>query len=174
MKKKLLSVLIAIAMVSSLSVTAFAATVTEDGGESSADVKGTYVAGKTTPTVYSVDVAWGSMEFTYTDEYIGDWNPATHNYVNPIPAAWSCDTDANKVTVTNHSNTAITATFDYTQKSEYTSVTGAFSNTPLDIPSAVNTEVSAAPNASSSLSLNGDLSKEASNITVGTVTVSIK
>lgn len=172
--KKLLSVLLALTMAGAVSVSAYAATVTESGRENSVDVKGTYVAGKTTPTVYSVDVAWGSMEFTYTDEYIGDWNPETHQYVNPIPASWSCDTDANKVSVTNHSNTAITATLAYTQKAEYSAVTGAFSKTQLSIPSAVNTEVTAAPNASSLLSLKGELSKDTSNTTVGTVTISIK
>lgn len=172
--KKFLSILMALTMVGAVSVSASAETVTENGGESTANVKGTYVAAKTTPTVYSVDVAWGSMEFTYTDEYIGDWDPSTHKYIHSIPASWSCDTGANKVTVTNHSNTAVTATLSYSQKPEYTAISGDFSKTQLDIPSAVNTEVTAAPNASSLLSLSGDLSKGTSNITVGTVTVSIK
>lgn len=172
--RKFLSILLALTMAGAVSVSAYAATVTESGGENSADVKGTYVAAKTTPTVYSVDVAWGSMEFTYTDAYIGDWNPETHQYVNPIPASWSCNTDANKVSVTNHSNTAITATLAYTQKAEYSAVTGAFSETQLNIPTAVNTAVADAPNASSLLTLSGDLSSGTTNTTVGTVTVSIK
>ncbi|WP_444433067.1 hypothetical protein [Ruminococcus sp.] len=105
--KKFLSAMVALAMTGAMCMPVFAETVTENGGESETTVKGTYVASENTPTVYSVDVSWGSMEFTYTDAYIGDWDPTTHKYINPVEAKWSCDTDANKVTVTNHSNVSI-------------------------------------------------------------------
>ena len=156
--KKFLSAMVALAMTWARCMPVFAETVTENGGESETAVKGTYVASENTPTVYSVDVSWGSMEFTYTDAYIGDWDPTTHKYINPVEAKWSCDTNANKVTVTNH----------------YKTVKGLFSEKQLTIPSAVGTAVSSAPNNSSKLNLSGDLSKGAKDVVVGTVTVSIK
>lgn len=172
--KKLLSAMVALAMTGVMCMPVFAETVTENGGESETTVKGTYVASENTPTVYSVDVSWGSMEFTYTDAYIGDWDPTTHKYINPVEAKWSCDTDANKVTVTNHSNVSITADLSYSQSTDYKTVKGLFSEKQLTIPSAVGTAVSSAPNNSSKLNLSGDLSKGAKDVVVGTVTVSIK
>lgn len=171
--KKFLSIMLAMAMAGVVTVSVSAETVTENGGESAANVRGTYVAAKTTPTVYNVDVSWGSMEFTYTDKYIGDWNPETHEFINSVPASWSCDADANKIVVTNHSNTAISASVSYAPKTEFSGITGEFTKSKLDIPSAVGTEVAAAPNASSLLTLKGDLSEGVSNKTIGTVTVSI-
>ena len=59
--------LVAAALVCTMSTTAFAAD--QDGvgtGSYSADVKGTYQAGGSGAVVYSVDIAWTDMSFTYT------------------------------------------------------------------------------------------------------------
>ena len=70
-------------------------------------------------TVISVDVTWGSMEFTYN---VGDWDPDTHQY----EGGWTCDEDENKITVTNNSNIAIDVTCEYTKAQDYDWINGSF------------------------------------------------
>lgn len=65
--KKMISLLAVAALVCTMSTTAFAAD--QDGvgtGSYNTDVKGTYNAGGVATTVYSVNIAWDSLEFTYT------------------------------------------------------------------------------------------------------------
>jgi len=69
--KKLTALFLAIMLVAAMSTTAFAASITTAGGSNSADVTGTYVAGSAGGTVYSVDITWGSMAFTYTGASTG-------------------------------------------------------------------------------------------------------
>lgn len=74
--KKLVSMLVAAALVCTMSTTAFAAD--QDGvgtGSYSANVKGTYQAGGSGAVVYSVDIAWTDMSFTYTGAGGGTWDP---------------------------------------------------------------------------------------------------
>ena len=173
--KKVLTIILSLALLSMASVTAFAASpITTNGGSDSAEVKGTYVAGGTATTVYSVDITWGSMEFTYTDASQGTWNPQTHQYDDIVAANWSCAADANKIEVTNHSNAAVNAQFSYASESGYSEINGTFSKNTLDLGSAVGTEVSNAPSGSVTLSLTGELSSDTSASTkIGTVTVTL-
>jgi len=173
--KKLTALFLAIMLVAAMSTTAFAATpITTAGGSDSADVTGTYVAGSSGGTVYSVDVAWGSMAFTYTGASTGTWNPTTHTYDGTTDAAWSCAEGANKVTVTNHSNTAVTAALSYTPGESYSGITGSFDKSSLGLLTAVGTEVADAPSASALLTLTGELASSVTEAaTIGSVTVSI-
>lgn len=151
--KKLTALLLTVMLIMTLSTTAFAADINATGGSDSANVTGTYVAGSTGGIVYSVDVAWGSMAFTYTGASTGTWNPTTHVYDGAKSAAWSCEDGANKITVTNHSNDAVAAKFGcliqggaingafYTDKDCTTSLT---SNSLL-LDTAVDTEIEKAP-----------------------------
>ena len=80
--KKLVSMLVAAALVCTMSTTAFAAD--QDGvntGDYTAEVKGTYQAGSSGAVVYSVDIAWTDMSFTYTGAGEGTWDPETHQYI---------------------------------------------------------------------------------------------
>ena len=139
--KKIFAIIISLALLSTASVTAFAASpITAKDGSDSAVVKGTYVAGDASATVYSVDIAWGSMEFTYTDASKGTWNPDTHGYDGAKAATWSCATDANKIEVTNHSNANVTAQLSYAPESGYNGISGSFSDGgTLNLNSAVDT-----------------------------------
>ena len=57
--KKIFALVLSLALVMSMSVTAFAATsITSNGGTDTAEVKGTYNAGGTAATIYKVDIAW--------------------------------------------------------------------------------------------------------------------
>lgn len=173
--KKLLTIILSLALLSMASVTAFAASpITSEDGSDSADVKGTYVAGGSATTVYSVDITWGSMEFTYTDVSSGTWNPQTHQYDGAATAGWSCATDANKITVTNHSNAAVIAQLSYTPDAKYSGIAGSFTKETLALATAEDTEFSNAPSDSAELTLSGKLSSDtAASTKIGTVTVTL-
>lgn len=87
-------------------------TIITDGGSASHEVRATYKTMAEAETVYKVDVQWGNMAFTYN---LGlttkTWDPATHKYIiNPNgKGTWTYNVGANEVTVTNHSNAALTA-----------------------------------------------------------------
>ncbi|MDD4422581.1 MAG: leucine-rich repeat protein, partial [Eubacteriales bacterium] len=73
-------------------------------------------------TVVSVDVTWGSMEFTYSD---GTWNPETHEYEG---TGWTVDENANKISVTSTSNVPVTVSYTFEQETGYEEVNGSFTN----------------------------------------------
>lgn len=178
MRKKKTALVLTLAMVFSLApLSAYAETISEAGRSASHDVTATYVdgsSGGTGGTVYSVDIAWGDMAFTYTAA-AGVWDPGTHTITGADGGTWSAtNTGGNQIKVTNHSNTAVTATFSYAAASGYEGISGSFDKTSLDLATAVGTEVSNAPKDSAALSLSGALdSATAANTTIGTITVTL-
>ena len=177
MKKKLALVL-TLAMVFSLApLSAYADTITGLGGTASCDVKATYVAGSSGGAgtkVYSVDIVWGDMAFTYTEE-AGVWNPATHETTGAGGGIWKATSpDGNKIKVTNHSNAAVTATFSYAAATGYDSISGSFDKATLNLATAVDTEVSNAPSDTAELTLTGALASTVTTSTkIGTITVTL-
>lgn len=177
MKKKTALVL-TLAMVFSLApLSAYADTIGTAGGTASHDVTATYRAdssGGAGGKVYSVDIAWGDMAFTYTAA-AGTWDPANHTYTGAEGGVWTVDKDGgNTITVTNHSNTDVTAEFRYAADTGFEGITDTFDNASLKLESAVGTTVEAAPKATTSLSLNGALgSTTADNTKIGTITVAL-
>lgn len=145
------------------------------------DVTATYQAGAAAGTVYSVDVSWGSLEFTYTDASEGVWNPTTHAYENKTEAAWTCEEGADRVTVTNHSNAAVNATLSYQSAAGFESVSAVFAETSgaandnkLELANAEDTTPANAPTAFATVAPSGALSKDTTAKTpIGTVTVTI-
>ena len=144
------------------------------------DVSVTYQEGESSATIYSVDIVWESMEFTYTAASEGTWNPSTHTFIDVEGASWSFAN--NKITVTNHSNTAINATFSYAPAANFDTVSGAFvdssgtalTNATLTLNSAVDSTREQAPSGTAFLSLSGELPSRLESKTVcGTVTVTI-
>lgn len=177
MKKKLALVL-TLAMVFSLApLSAYADTITGVGGTATHDVKATYVAGSSggagTP-VYSVDIVWGDMAFTYTEE-AGVWNPATHETTGAGGGIWKVNTEGgNTIKVTNHSNAAVTAKFSYAAAAGYGDISGSFDKATLNLATAVGTTVGNAPSDSAALTLDGVLdSSTPANTTIGTITVTL-
>ncbi len=171
--KKTISFLLVLALTLCMGITVFANNITAEEGTDSNVVKGTYVSGGTVTTIYSVDVVWGSMEFTYTDSFTGTWNPETHTFDNAKEAAWSCSENSNKITVINHSNIPIEADLSYTSKEGYTGIAGTFTNDSIRLSTAEGTSTTAAPTGSSLLTLSGELSSSANLAEIGTVTVTI-
>lgn len=145
------------------------------GGTDTHNVQAKYVANGKADTVYSVDIAWGNMQYTYTIDSEGTWNPKTHKFENAsAKGAWSCGEGADKVKVTNHSNAAVKAAFSYAAGQDYNSITGTFDKAEAGLPTAEGTEVANAPTDTATLSLNGALDKNvATATTIGTATVTL-
>ena len=180
MKKKLALVL-TLAMVFSLApLSAYAdtkSTINTANGTASCDVKATYVAGSSGGAgtkVYSVDIVWGDMAFTYTAE-AGIWDPANHTYTGAEGGAWTVDNkDGGNTITTNHSNAAVTATFSYAAATGYDSISGSFDKATLNLATAVDTEVSNAPSDTAELTLTGALASTVTTSTkIGTITVTL-
>ena len=185
--KKKAGMMLAAALSLSGAVTVFGSdgTVVENGGQASCDVTGSYVNGQDGGTVYRVDITWGAMEFTYTD-VSKDWDPDTHQYNSVVPAAWSWTEDTNKITVTNHSNTAVDASFAYQNNPGYNietafcdaSISGSpLTDSKLEIASAEPEDGNVQGSAKSGdayLQITvGSITEEDSGQTLGTVTVTI-
>lgn len=177
MKKKLLSCTLAVVLALSVSTTVFATELERQTNS----VYGTYEPMADAATVYKVDVAWGSMEFTYNAaEIIKIWNPKTHKYDEQKvgEGRWSCGKDANKVTVTNHSNKALTATVT----AKITDADGGISAkvtdetiSLADASTGATTDVPGIPSVgAAAIDLAGALTDTtANNTSIGTVTVTI-
>ena len=159
-----------------VTVTAFAADATTINGESrtaTKEVTASYRSGAGGGTVYSVDITWGSMEFTYSEGSGTTWNPETHTSIQGGAGGWSHS--GNTITVTNHSNTAVTATLAYDKETGYEGINGTFDKETMNLKTAVGTEVSAAPTETAALTLSGTLNNTVTSpTTVGTITVTIR
>ena len=140
-------------------------------GSYSAEVKGTYHPGGSGAVVYSVDIAWTDMNFTYTGAGEGTWNPETHQYSGSSEGAWTASNDS--ITVTNHSNAAVKATAKFEADSGYESTTMTFGNNGATVATAVGTEVASAPSATITVAPGGTLAESANGGKIGTITVSI-
>ena len=171
--KKFVFILLTLALVLVMSTTAFAETIENNPGSQDIDVSAKYVDSVSAPTKYSVDVTWGAMEFTYTVSGTKTWDPETHTYTASPQPAWTAS--GNTITVTNHSNTDITASFAFSALTAYNTVTGSFSSTSLMLPTAEGKAVNdAVLTGKTSLTLGGTLASDITVFTnVGTVIVTI-
>lgn len=157
--KKLFACFLAVAMTASLSLPAFAAKLDEGStntgisagansnaenttttlstvlsnspatgngaGDYSIGVNGAYQAASPVAEKISVDIAWEAMSFTYTAGN-STYSPENHT-TTTTNGSWS--TNKPGITVTNHSNVAIDASFSFAQASALpagTTITGKF------------------------------------------------
>ena len=175
--KNLITILLAVAMLASMSVTAFAAddTVTTDGGKDISD-NAKYVDGVITPPeVISADIEWGAMEFTYSvgGTKVGD--AQTHQYtVTGATGGWS--ENGNTVKVTNHSNVNVSATLGFTADvvdvvGTFTEASGTENDSVLELATAVGTTHENAPTATANFGISGAAID--ANKALGTITVTI-
>lgn len=155
--KKILSLILALAMVMSLSVTAFAAEGSDGGNkpgeDTNIDVSAKHVAGGSTGTVYSVDIKWTDMTFTYTDETTKTWKPEDHSYETNPGGSW--DKTTATVTVTNHSNAGVTATVAYTDGNANDGVNASFDKTTATLDAGVENQYDAADKEVFTLTIEG-------------------
>ena len=169
--KKMLSLILALVLMLSLTVPAFAAT--NDGSQNtSIDVQAKYNGSSTTPDKINVNIAWGEMQFTYNVGGTQDWDAVNHKYVNNTTQTWTAI--GNTVTVTNHSNVEVKANLSFAAADAYNTVTGSFDKPTLTLATAVNTAVADAPKDTATLTLGGTLADTVTQMTqVGTITVAI-
>ncbi len=177
--KKQFALLLTLALVLGLSTTAFAAEtdkIETQKGTATADVKATYVAGQSGGTVYSVDVAWEGLTFTYNGASTGAWDPATHTYNGTTAAGWA--TSNGTITVTNHSNAAIKVNLSYTANEGFDDVSMTFDNNNFNVGNADSGANGAAGQAKSftaKVTPAGTLPDTTTTETViGTITVTIE
>lgn len=145
--KKILCAILAVAMMASVSMTAFAATIDTSTGSDSADVKAKY--NSTTPAdVYSVDVTWGAMEFDYNAGG-QKWDTVNHKWVadDTAPAGWEVKDSSNTIKLANHSSKAVDATFAFAANTEYTDLNGSFTYNNAALTAALELELPQADTA---------------------------
>lgn len=190
--KKLIAMLVCGTMLVGMTITASGTVLDGQDASNPATGKGegSYtinVTGNYTPatagSTVSLDVAWDAMSFDYNEASTGTWIPGEHRYdtSNAVAAGWS--TDKKKITVTNHSDTEVTATLGFTNTSgvdlvgTFYSYDGQSTYQPLsessfDLESAVGTEVSAAPKAEAWFGISGAPITETKAL--GTISVAIE
>ena len=175
--KKILSIALCLVLILSLGTTAYAAdTIT--GGQSQT-VTGSYQAAAEAGTVYSVDIQWGSLEFTY-EVPAQVWDTETHTYKSPDDAVpqWVCEDGANQVTVVNRSNAGIdvTVTTDMGESGITATVSGEGKFTLASADATITDTVTTGQETKGSvtITLAGELSKEhTAGSAIGTVTVTL-
>lgn len=185
MKKKLFTFGVAavLSLTSGMAVSAEPQIITQNEGTSSQDVYATYSSMVGGTTVYSVEIKWGSMEFTYNaPTKIKVWNPKTHTYdeTTSSNATWTNEDGANMVSLTNKSNKALKATLSatVTEDSEYSGIQVKIPQEPLYLEDAskgasIDT-AGVASKAEAVISLAGELTnKTADKVPIGQITVSI-
>lgn len=120
--------------------------------------------------IISVDISWGSMNFTYT---YGEWNPDTCTYED---GSWTAEEGENRIVLTNNGSTDITISCSYEVKEE--GITGSFADVD-EIQQTKETDTSAEIELQKGhektmyLKLSGKPAPEFANGTVGTVRVVI-
>lgn len=167
--KKLFALLTAL-VIAAAPVTAFALT---SGDTREIPVLAKYSGGTTTPDVYSVNISWGNMKFTYSEGSSRRWDPDTHQYsTGSAKSSWKAD--GSTVTVTNHSNVDVTVEFSYAPVAQYQAVTGTLSTTSKTLNAGQVGEFDKADSVTSTLTLSGTLPSSVTDFAqVGTITVSI-
>ena len=158
--KRSLSFPLAVAAALALSTPVLAANVTAGQGSVPIDVYARYQDGSTTGTVYSVDITWGDMQFTYAKSGALVWNPNDHTYTDDTTSNWQAE--GNTITVTNHSNTEVTANFSFAPLANVTDRKAHVS------------DYAGADSVSSVLTLSGSYTGEEEYAKVGTVTIEIQ
>ena len=174
--KKLIATALALTMTLSLSTTALAAGNVNGAGvglQDPIDVTAKYNDGATEPTVYSVDLTWEDMTFTYNESGARTWDPDTHTYTDSTTSGWDKTTAA--VTATNHSNTEVTVSFTYTPQGD-TDVNATMSKDSFKLAAGVENKPNEAATDSSILTITGtpNNSVTAEGVTIGTITVTIE
>ncbi len=166
--RKFFAISLALVMVLALSVTCFAARVTQLPGTETQNVTVSYTDGAAAPATYAVDVAWESLSFTYVQS-AQEWDATNHVEKDSGTSGWS-DADAT-ITITNHSNRSVWATVAYAAGTA--SGTAAFNLTGGAQSELVAAAGSAVATKTATLTASGVPAEDATNAVVGTVTVTI-
>lgn len=173
--RRLLSALLVPALLFSLSFSAFATAPETVGKDSNKeiDVTAKYQSSTSTPEVYSVDISWSSMIFTYTESSTKNWNASNHSYETESQGAW--DKTTATVTVTNHSNVSVNVSTNYTSTGA-TGITGVLNNGTAALDAGIEGDYAGADTHTATLTISGTPSSAitADGVKIGTVKVTIE
>ena len=124
--KKLVGIILSVILVTTGSISAFAANINSVPGSTNAEVKAKYNSVEKTD-VYSVDVTWGAMEFDY-NEGGETWNTETHKWESDMSTSsgWKVKNSSNTITLANNSSKNVGIAFEFTPNKEYTNLSGQF------------------------------------------------
>lgn len=181
--KKTLALVLAIMMVMTMSVTAWASEVdtspkklTGENQSAIILVEGTYNGSETTEHVISVVISWEAMTFTYNASSTHKWNPDTHSYVTTTGGSWANESKA--ITVVNHSDVTVEASFAF---DAVDGITGSFTaaeetgfenNKFAVLPPAIGSEQGDAPSKTVNFSITGG-TISAEKTALGNISVTI-
>ena len=119
--RKLFVAALALVLTLSMTATAFAAAGNEKATSlpysKDIDVTGTYSGTTLGGDVYSVDISWDAMAFTYAVVSGTQWNPSTHEYVSGAAPGWTAN-GGNSITTVNHSNVPVDVALTFTKNTE--------------------------------------------------------
>ena len=177
--KKIFSLMLTIALVFAMSVLSVSAeeTTLDDvatNNSTTGDINVNIAGSEDLQTVYSVDVAWDSLDFTYNFTGSDVWDPEDHTYSSTGAGGWA--NASATITVTNHSNATIRAKASFAGGASSLTrndVTATLSNPSFTVNSAVGTAPDAAPNGTFTCTVSG-VPSITSNFTVGTITISFE
>lgn len=166
--KKIVSFCLALALVMSLGITAFAADETDVGtGSYSTAVTGSTVNGTTGGTVFMVDITWTGLNFTYHGAKEPTWDSETHTYTDRVAAWWE---GTGSISIVNDSNTRIYAAPTYEAATGYEDADMVFSTNKLRVASA---EYGTQQSGTITVTPTGSLPNDTQSKTIGTITVTI-
>lgn len=167
--RKALSMILVLIFALSMSSAAFAAA---PGDSENIDVTGKYNSTVAEGTVYSVDITWESMTFTYNETTEKVWNAADHSYSTTTSGSWD-KTTAN-ITITNHSNADVTAAIAYSAVAN-TGVTGTLNTTQKTLAAGVEGKPDEADALVSTLTISGKPTETVTNVGVkiGSITITL-
>lgn len=176
------------ALVLTLAIPVLAVTTTPLSPPIGIPVTATYQEIGNTDTVYSVDIIWGSMNFTYQVQK-GSWDPETHSYSTSSSGTWADpvtgdnNLKSNQLKITNHSNAAVAFSIEYTPNDSYSNISALFSFdgskgdpsiTDYSLPTAVKkTQTDPSLTKTFDLSLSGPLPMDTTPASIGTITITL-
>lgn len=186
---KVLAVGTALALAVGCTGTAFAAagsgtlsSVTDPGNTQQLTVTGEYSNDTEIGTVYSVDLAWDDMTFTYSTEGTMTWDPEDHTYSSSVvnDGTWTAADGGTSagVTATNHSNAPVNINFTFSKNNATEgSYAGSMSVASDQLTAGVENDYANADSVDSELSFTGALGGTYQGATtaptLGTVTISL-
>lgn len=173
-----ISIAAALALLTGVAVFAESSEKTISGNES----QSINVIAKRTDTtennvVYSVDMKWDDMTFTYHEKSTRVWNPTDHTYSEKITGEW--DKNTADILVANHSNADVGYTLTCSVDSKYSNFylgTDKYSMLGKDIgtlKTAENTTVENAPSKQLTIYPLGSLPAGTNDANVATLTITI-
>ena len=172
--KRMFETILVLLLILSLSISGYASGNMGQGESQNIDVTAKYAGDVDTPAVYSVDILWDNMVFTYSETGSMVWNPETHVYEEKIAGTW--DKNSADITVVNHSNVEVSVLFTHEAETAYgvtTELSHAGESVKLDAGTVG--DVAGADSVTATLTVSGKPNADVTSegVVVGTVNVKI-